>query len=104
MVMVPELQTISEKVASAERVSRPEVEWLWKNASDADLAALATTVRNRFHKPDECTYLIMAIINYTNVCVAKCDYCSFYRLPHQQGTYLLNFEQVAAKIDELLTF
>jgi cyclic dehypoxanthinyl futalosine synthase len=44
----------------------------------------------------------MRIINYTNVCVAQCDYCAFYVLPNQQGGYVLTREDVFAKIDELL--
>jgi cyclic dehypoxanthinyl futalosine synthase len=44
----------------------------------------------------------MRIINYTNVCVAQCDYCAFYKLPGQEGGYVLTHEQVFAKLDELL--
>nr|WP_255550819.1 radical SAM protein [Granulicella sp. dw_53] len=45
----------------------------------------------------------MRIINYTNVCVAQCDYCAFYRLPGQEGGYVMSEDQVFAKLDELLT-
>jgi cyclic dehypoxanthinyl futalosine synthase len=45
----------------------------------------------------------MAIVNYTNVCIAKCDYCSFFRLPHDKEGYLLNLDQVSAKIDQLVS-
>ena len=44
----------------------------------------------------------MRIINYTNVCVAQCDYCAFYVLPNQEGGYVLSREDVFAKIDELV--
>ena len=46
--------------------------------------------------------MVMRIINYTNVCVAQCDYCAFYVLPNQDGGYVLSREDVFAKIDELL--
>jgi cyclic dehypoxanthinyl futalosine synthase len=46
----------------------------------------------------------MRIINYTNVCVAQCDYCAFYVLPNQAGGYVLSRDEVFAKIDELLDF
>jgi len=45
---------------------------------------------------------VMRIINYTNVCVAQCDYCAFYVLPSQEGGYVLGRKDVFAKIDELL--
>ena len=44
----------------------------------------------------------MRIINYTNVCVAQCDYCAFYVLPGQSGGYVLDRDEVFAKIDGLL--
>src|SRR6185437_12310170 len=84
------------------RLSTDNALRLWRDASDAELQELASAARARFHPPDECTYLIMRIVNYTNVCVAQCDYCAFYRLPGQAGGYVLTREQVFAKIDELL--
>ena len=46
--------------------------------------------------------MVMRIINYTNVCVAQCDYCAFYKLPTQDGGYVLSHDEVFAKLDELL--
>ena len=46
--------------------------------------------------------MVMRIINYTNVCVAQCDYCAFYVLPNQDGGYVLSREDVFAKIDDLV--
>src|ERR1700722_13439955 len=66
------------------------------------MRTLATQVRARHHAPGTCTYMLMRIINYTNVCVAQCDYCAFYKLPGQDGGYVLSQEAVFAKLDELL--
>ena len=96
------LEDIRAKVESRERISNDDALWLWKNASDTELQQLASQVRARFHKPDACTYLVMRIINYTNVCVAQCDYCAFYKLPGQEGGYVLSHDDVFAKLDELL--
>jgi cyclic dehypoxanthinyl futalosine synthase len=75
---------------------------LWNEASDEELKALAQDVRARYHDPKHATYMVMRIINYTNVCVAQCDYCAFYVLPNQDGGYVLSRGDVFAKIDELL--
>ena len=75
---------------------------LWLHASDEELKGLAQEVRARYHDPGRATYMVMRIINYTNVCVAQCDYCAFYVLPNQDGGYVLTREDVFAKIDELL--
>ncbi|RXS98095.1 radical SAM protein [Silvibacterium dinghuense] len=96
------MQDLRTKVASGERISTDEARWLWQNASDAELCDLASTVRARFHVPDQATYMLMRIVNYTNVCVAQCDYCAFYRLPGQPDGYVLTQEQVFAKLDELV--
>ena len=84
------------------RISVEEARTLWSEASDEELKRLAQEVRVRYHEPNRATYMVMRIINYTNVCVAQCDYCAFYVLPNQEGGYVLSREDVFAKIDELL--
>ena len=96
------LESIRQTVATRTRLSTEQAAWLWQHADDAQLCALASEVRARYHAPDQATFLIMAIVNYTNVCVARCDYCAFYRLPKHPETYLLSLEQVCARIDDLL--
>src|SRR5687768_11200185 len=98
-----EFQRLEERLSGGGRISVGEAGWLWANAGDDDLRRLASVVRARYHEPDRATYLVMRIINYTNVCVAQCDYCAFYVLPNQDGGYVLGREEVFAKIDELLT-
>jgi cyclic dehypoxanthinyl futalosine synthase len=90
------------KVQNKDRITSADASWLWKNASNDELRELAQIVRKRFHEASSCTYMLMRIINYTNVCVAQCDYCAFYTLPGDEGGYVLNEAQVFAKIDELL--
>lgn len=97
-----ELQDIRLKIQNRERISTDEARWLWNNADDQELRELASAVRARFHAPSACTYMVMRIINYTNVCVAQCDYCAFYRLPGHAEGYVLSQDQVFTKLDELL--
>jgi cyclic dehypoxanthinyl futalosine synthase len=86
------------------RISVDEARELWVGADDEELKRLAGEVRARYHDPNRATYMVMRIINYTNVCVAQCDYCAFYVLPNEEGGYVLSREDVFAKIDELLDF
>jgi cyclic dehypoxanthinyl futalosine synthase len=97
-----QLADIATKVDQGVRIDAADARWLWKNASDPELCSLANTVRSRFHPSNACTYMVMRIINYTNVCVAQCDYCAFYKLPNASGGYVLSHEDVFAKLDELL--
>jgi cyclic dehypoxanthinyl futalosine synthase len=96
------LSGIRSKIDAHVRISPEDALTLWREASNDDLRALASQVRARFHAPGNCTYMLMRIVNYTNVCVAQCDYCAFYKLPGQPGGYVLSQAQVFAKLDELL--
>jgi cyclic dehypoxanthinyl futalosine synthase len=102
MTMVMTFEAIAEKVEAGGRISVAEAAQLWRSASDDELKRLAASVRARYHEPDRATYMVMRIINYTNVCVAQCDYCAFYVLPNQEGGYVLTREDVFEKVDELI--
>ena len=52
------------------RVSVEEARELWLRADDEELQARASEVRARWHDPRRASYMVMRIINYTNVCVA----------------------------------
>ena len=53
------------------RIDVDEARRLWLEASDEELQSLARAVRDRWHEPNRATYMVMRIINYTNVCVAQ---------------------------------
>jgi len=95
---------IEARLADGSPLDRAHARWLFEQAPDALLQRMATAVRDRHHPPERATYLIMAIVNYTNVCVARCDYCAFYRLPKAPGGYLLTNQQVFEKIEALEAF
>lgn len=99
-----EVQWLVEQLTQGGRIDHHQAKQLFIEASDEELKLLSRVVKARYHPLDEASYLKMAIINYTNICVAKCDYCAFYRLPHQPGTYLLSLDEICAKIDTLLSF
>ncbi|HEX5449344.1 MAG TPA: radical SAM protein [Gaiellaceae bacterium] len=96
------LSAIEARLLDGGRIDANEAALLWRHASDEDIQSLAQIVRARYHEPDEATYMVMRIINYTNVCVAQCDYCAFYVLPNQEGGYVLSRDEVFAKIDDLV--
>jgi cyclic dehypoxanthinyl futalosine synthase len=73
---------------------------LYERASLLELGRLANAVRWRHHPDSVVTYIIDRNINYTNVCVADCKFCAFYRRPKHGEGYVLSFEQIGAKIDE----
>jgi cyclic dehypoxanthinyl futalosine synthase len=72
----------------------------YERAPLVELGAEADRVRQEQHPDNVVTFIVDRNINYTNVCVADCGFCAFYRRPkHHQG-YTLSFEQIGQKIDE----
>jgi cyclic dehypoxanthinyl futalosine synthase len=74
---------------------------LYERADLLELGRLADARRWELHPARDVTYIIDRNINYTNVCVADCKFCAFYRRPKDHEGYLLSFEQIGAKIEEL---
>jgi cyclic dehypoxanthinyl futalosine synthase len=73
---------------------------LYERTSLLELGQLADAERWQRHPENVVTYIIDRNINYTNVCVADCKFCAFYRRPKHREGYVLSFEQIGAKIDE----
>ncbi|HEU4830299.1 MAG TPA: cyclic dehypoxanthinyl futalosine synthase [Gemmatimonadales bacterium] len=73
---------------------------LYERAPLLELGQLADAERRRHHPAPVVTYIIDRNINYTNVCVADCSFCAFYRRPKDPGGYVLSYEEIGAKIDE----
>ena len=48
------------------------------------------------------TYIIDRNVNYTNVCIARCNFCAFYRPVGSSEGYVLGFEEIFRKIDETI--
>ena len=72
----------------------------YTNASLLELGAEADRIRREKHPHGVVTYIVDRNINYTNVCVADCKFCAFYRRPKDAEGYVLSFEEIGAKIDE----
>jgi len=92
----------ADKVRAGERVSGDEALALYRHASTALLGQLADTVRARKHPNRVVTYIIDRNVNYTNVCVAKCTFCAFYRDVGSPDGYVLGFDELFRKIDETI--
>ena len=61
---------------------------------------MADGVRRRKHPEGVVTYIIDRNVNNTNVCVARCNFCAFYReVGHGEG-YVLGFDEIFKKIEE----
>src|SRR5512134_3935564 len=96
------VNAIADKVRSGQRIDRAEALALYREAPTALLGRLADAIRARKHPHRVVTYIIDRNVNYTNVCVARCSFCAFYRPVGSQEGYVLGFEEIYRKIDETI--
>ena len=96
------VERVSQKVLDGERLSREDAVELYQYASTHQLGRLADGVRARKHTDRIVTYIIDRNVNYTNVCVARCNFCAFYREVGAADGYVLAFDEIFKKIDETI--
>jgi cyclic dehypoxanthinyl futalosine synthase len=93
---------IAQKVRSGGRVTGAEAAVLFREAPLPLLGHLADEIRARTHPGGIVTYIIDRNVNYTNVCVARCNFCAFYRPVGSSEGYVLGFDEIFRKIDETM--
>ncbi len=93
---------IADRIRGGERVEAGEALELYRRAPTPLLGRLADEVRARKHADGIVTYIIDRNVNYTNVCVAKCNFCAFYRPVGSSEGYVLGFDELFRKIDETI--
>ena len=93
------LGAILEKVLAGERLSGGDGMTLYTHPDLLAVGALANEVRERRHG-SVAYYIINQHINHTNICVAGCKFCAFYRTARQSDAYVLSPEDVERRMRE----
>ena len=96
------IDALAGKVAAGGRVSAADALDLYRHAPTHVLGLLADGIRARKHSNRVVTYIIDRNVNYTNVCVARCNFCAFYRPVGSAEGYVLGFEEILGKIEETI--
>ena len=87
-----------------EFLTAEEGQILFINAATADLAFVANQLKIEKKGNDEVTWIIDRNANTTNVCLANCKFCNFFRIPGHKEAYVTTIEQYKEKIDELIKY
>ncbi len=95
-------EAIARKVEDGGRVDAADALELYRHAPTHLLGRLADGIRARRHPERIVTYIIDRNVNYTNVCVARCNFCAFYRTVGAPDGYVLGFDEIFRKIDETI--
>ncbi|HTL48551.1 MAG TPA: radical SAM protein, partial [Verrucomicrobiae bacterium] len=66
------------------------------------LGQAAQTLVKRQNPTGQVTFIVDRNVSYTNACVVDCDFCAFYRRPGDKEAYVLTYEQIFQKIQELV--
>src|SRR4051794_30812001 len=98
---------LTEKILEGARISTDDVLQLYRWPLE-ELGALANARRDLAKAKSYAgrgreivTYIVDRNINYTNVCNVYCKFCAFYRTEKDEDHYVLSFEQIDQKLDEL---
>jgi len=83
-------------------ISPSEALDLHRDGSLHELGRRAYTVTQALHPEPYRTYVVDRNINYSNFCTAKCVFCNFKVDPGDVAGYVLSFEQIGRKIEELI--
>jgi len=95
-----DLTAVEQRIVSGGRLSGDEALDLYRHAPTYWLGRMADAVRRLKHPEPVVTYIIDRNVNYTNVCVARCNFCAFYREVGHGDGYVLGFEEIFRKIEE----
>ncbi|MRJ02913.1 MAG: dehypoxanthine futalosine cyclase [Epsilonproteobacteria bacterium] len=84
------------------RLSKSEALHLIRDGDLRELGRMALQRKRELHPKRITTFIVDRNINYTNICWVNCDFCAFYRKPNDPEAYLLSFEEIDRKIEELI--
>ncbi len=94
-----------DRALNLEFLSIEEGVFLHEHASTAELMYVGNELR-KIHKKNskKVTWIIDRNVNTTNVCIANCKFCNFYRIPGHAESYITSIETYKKKIDETFKF
>lgn len=84
------------------RMSIDEAVELIENGDLKTLGEMAYKRKKELHPNGITTFVVDRNINYTNVCWVDCKFCAFYRHEKEDDGYILSFEEIDEKIEELI--
>ncbi|WP_457594777.1 radical SAM protein, partial [Hydrogenimonas sp.] len=84
------------------RLSKEEAVELIRHGDLKELGRMASEAKAKLHPKKITTFVVDRNINYTNVCWVDCNFCAFYRHGKDEDAYVLSFEEIDRKIEELL--
>src|SRR6187401_1428845 len=91
-----------KKALSLEFLTAAEGQYLFEKVPTSELMYVGNEIR-QYHKPgNEVTWIIDRNVNTTNVCIANCKFCNFFRVPGHAEAYITDMPTYRKKIEETI--
>jgi cyclic dehypoxanthinyl futalosine synthase len=95
------VQSLLNRALNLEFLSIEEGVFLYEHAATSNLMFVANEIRNiKKNNSKKVTWIIDRNVNTTNVCIANCKFCNFYRIPGHPESYVTSIETYKKKIEE----
>lgn len=99
------IDSLLNRALRFEHLSIEEGVFLFEQAPTAELAFVANELRKIQKKnSNKVTWQIDRNLNTTNVCIANCKFCNFYRIPGHKEAYITDIETYKKKIEETIKY
>jgi len=99
-----ELNNLYRRALDFEFLSVEEGVYLFENAPLTELMYVANELRIKQVPHGKVTWIIDRNVNTTNVCIANCKFCNFYRIPGHADAYITDIETYKRKIEETFKY
>jgi cyclic dehypoxanthinyl futalosine synthase len=96
------LNELYQKALAFEFLSVEEGMYLFENAPLTELMYVADELRKIQVPHGKVTWQIDRNVNTTNVCIANCKFCNFFRVPGHAEAYITDIDTYKVKIEETL--
>ncbi|PVH26656.1 CofH family radical SAM protein [Sphingobacterium corticibacter] len=98
------VNNLLERALQFDFLTQEEGVFLYHHAATADLAYVANELRKIQVPHGKVTWQIDRNVNTTNVCIANCKFCNFFRRPGHEDSYITDIETYKQKIEETFKF
>src|SRR6476659_1266705 len=98
------MNDLYKKALNFEFLSVEEGVFLFEKAPLTELMYVADELRKKQVPHGKVTWIIDRNVNTTNVCIANCKFCNFYRIPGHPEAYITDIETYKRKIDETIRY
>lgn len=95
------VSNLIKKALASEWLTPLEGQFVFENATTAELMWVGNYLRQERVPGQKVTWIIDRNSNTTNVCIANCKFCNFYRRPGHEEAYITSIDEYKVKIEEM---